>query len=111
MKASTILETIIAMLILMIIFIVSGMTIVNISKSGLSEQKVISSNILSEYMDVLNVKKNDNDFSEEFKGYRIDTSIEPYFSSLSLRKVTCKLLDHQGKFVIEIIQLKTVQNQ
>jgi type II secretory pathway pseudopilin PulG len=108
-KASTIIETVIAMMIILIVFLVAGTIFLNISKSGLTEKKIKAYESINNYYD--QVKINDIPFQgkEEINGFLINMDIEAYGEKPGVVLVHCWISDNENKILAEqkrIVQIK-----
>ena len=111
-KATTILETVIAMTIILIVFLIAGTIFVNISKSGLTEKKIRASAVIDNYFDELQVHETPYQGIETMNGFIIQTEASDYPGRAGIAEVHCRATDSDGGIVAEqkrLIVLNTRQ--
>lgn len=105
LKAASLLETILALVITMLVFGIASMVYVNVLKSGIT----LSALTARQKLEVLaeETKRSKTFVSETVKeeGYTIEKSIEPYQGNTSLLKMELQVIDEQGKVLAEYKEL------
>ncbi len=110
-KATTIIETVIAMTIILIVFFIAGTVFVNISKSGLTEKKIRASAIINKYFDELQVSETPYENIETVNGFIIRTEAADYPGRVGIAEVHCRASDSEGGVVAEQKRLIVINTQ
>jgi Tfp pilus assembly protein PilV len=110
LKASTILETIIAMLIIFIVFLTAGMIFINVLKTGLSEKKIKASVVISNYLDQLKIENVPSEITDKSVDFIINTTIETYKDKIGVVLVNCQVYDFDNKIIAERKRVMLIKN-
>lgn len=110
-KATTILETVIAMTIILIVFLIAGTIFVNISKSGLTEKKIMASAIINNCFDELQVRETPYENTETINGFLIQTTAADYPGRAGVAEVHCRASDSEGGIIAEQKRLIVLNTQ
>lgn len=110
LRAVTILETVIAMIIILIVFLSAGMIMLNISKTGLTEKKVKAAATISHYLDHLRIEKVPSEVSEKLGNFLINTTVENYMDKPGVVIVDCRIYDAENKIITEQKRIMRIQN-
>lgn len=110
-KATTILETVIAMTIILIVFLIAGTIFVNISKSGLTEKKVRATEELNNYFDELKISEIPYSNIETVDGFIIHTEANEYSAKAGVVIVYCFVSDTDEGVIAEQKRLMVLNNQ
>jgi len=109
-KATTIIETVIAMGIILIVFLIAGTVFLNISKSGLTEKKVQASAILNNYVEELKIREVPYGNIETVDGFMVETEAEEYAGRAGVIMVHCTISD-ASDIIAEQKSLMIINNQ
>ena len=101
LKAATILETVIAMGIILIVFLVAGTIFLNISRSGLTEKRIRAYESLNNYYTQLKIEDIPQTRTEEINGFVINTEIENYKDKPGVALVHCRIYDTENNIIAE----------
>ena len=110
LKAATILETIIAMLIIFIVFLAAGMILLNISKAGLNEKKIKASAAINTFLDHLKIEEIPSEVSEKSGNFLINAAIESYRDKPGVAQVNCRIYDAENKIIAEQKRIMFIKN-
>ena len=105
LKAYTLVETIIAMVIIMLVFSIAMMIFVNVMKT---ERVVRQAEVFFKINEVLNqtkLKKEYVDLTYSFDDYEIQQTIIPYNESNKIKQLTVTAFDSNGKQIAQKIEL------
>ena len=109
-KAATILETVIAMVIILIVFLVAGTIFLNISKSGVTEKSIRAYESINNYYSQLKIEEIPYQDKEEINGFLINTDIENYNDKPGLALVHCWVYDTDNKIIAEQKRIIPINN-
>ena len=109
-KGATILETVIAMVIILIVFLVAGTIFLNISKSGLTEKRIRAYESLNNYYAQLKIEDIPHQGKEEINGFLINTAIENYKEKTGVALVHCWIYDSENKIIAEQKRIVPINN-
>lgn len=101
LKGATIIETVIAMTIILTIFLVAGMIFLNLNKSGVSEKKMGAVEACDIYLDQVVVEKKPDQISEVINGYQLIADIDSVTGNPALAFVYCRVYDAEKKIIAE----------
>ena len=103
--ASTILEVLIAMVMIMVVFTIAMMIYANVMKASLSVKKIQAAAILNEAMQA--VEKNKNPSSDSFTAgdLKIDQTVKPYSNEKNLLEIDLTAYDPNGDKITELHKL------
>ncbi len=110
-KATTIIETVIAMTIILIVFFIAGTIFVNISKSGLTEKKIRAAAVINNCFDELQVSETPYENTETINGFIIQTTAADYSGRAGIAEVHCRASDSDGGVVAEQKRLIVINTQ
>lgn len=101
-RASTIMEVLIAMIMIIVVFGIAMMIFTNVLNSSLSVKKIRAQAILHEMM--LNVEKSRNEVSQSVStdDFRIEQEIKPYNGNVALIDVHLTAFDNNQQKVAEL---------
>ena len=109
-KAATILETVIAMVIILIVFVLAGTVFLNISKSGLTEKKIRAYESINNYFDQLKIAEIPLEGKEEINGFLINAEIQPYQDKTNVVEVHCWIFDTGNSIIAEQKRILPINN-
>lgn len=110
-KATTIMETVIAMTIILILFLIAGSVLINISKSGLTEKKIKASAILDQYYDGLKITEAPFQNTELVDHFVITTEATEYVNKSGVILVRCSVSNESGEIIAEQKRILTVKSE
>lgn len=110
-KATTILETVIAMIIILIVFLIAGTIFLNISKTGLTEKKIKATETINIYIEQLKIGELPYESKEELNGFSLITEADDYPGRPGIAMVHCKALDIENRVIVEQKRLMLINNQ
>lgn len=110
-KATTILETVIAMVIILLVFVISTTVILNISKSGLTEKKIKANEEINIYVGQLKIEEPPFEIEEKINDFLLRIKVDRYLSNNAIVLVQCQALDVENKVIAEQKRLMLKNNQ
>lgn len=110
-RATTIIETVVAMTIILIVFLIAGTVFLNISRSGLTEKKVRASAILNNYVEELRISEVPYENIESVDGFIIQTEAKEYAGRAGVVMVHCTVSDSGSGIIAEQKRLMIINDQ
>jgi len=113
LKASTLTEAIIAMVIIAIISGLALMTFISISSSNNSQLKILALYEIENIITQSHIEQIWDDEEFEIENILITRIVENYSNQRNLKSVSYKAITKQGKFLLErkeLILIKKIQN-
>jgi type II secretory pathway pseudopilin PulG len=99
LKATTIIETVIAMAIILIVFLVAGTIFLDVTRSSVSEKKIRASETVNSYLNNMRIEKIPDRLTDQANGLLIETEIQPFRENVNIALVHCRIYE-QGKKVL-----------
>ena len=104
-KASTVLEVIISMVIIIAVFGVAMMIYANVTRMSLSSQKIKAEAVLSQIMKDMDKAELSSDQQSVIDGFTVERSVKLYMENNKLLQVDLKAYDQNHQILAELHQL------
>lgn len=104
-KASTVLEVIVSMVIIIGVFGIAMMIYTNVTRASLSGQKLKAEAVLSEVMKNMDKAELSSDQQSVIDGLSVERSVKSYSENNELLQVDLKAYDHNHQLLAELHQL------
>jgi len=104
-KASTVLEVIVSMVIIITVFGIAMMIYANVSGMSLSEQKINAQAILAQIIKNTPPIELSGDQESIIGGFTVERSVRPYAENQKLLQVDLKAYDENHRLLAELHQL------
>ncbi|MBS1509228.1 MAG: hypothetical protein JST86_00190 [Bacteroidetes bacterium] len=109
-KAATILETVIAMVIILAVFLTAGTILLNLSKSGVSEKNIRAYEAINNYYKQIQIKDIPYEDKQEEDGFLINATIENYNEKPGVAVVHCWINDINNNIIAEEKRIVLINN-
>lgn len=104
-KASTVLEVIISMVIIVLVFGTAMMIYGNVTRMSLSAQKLRAQAILAQTMKAVQDTKSTQSVKSLIAGFTVERTVKPYDGNTQLLEVDLKAYDENNQLQAELNQL------
>ena len=104
-KASTVLEVVISMVIIVLIFGTAMMIYGNVTRTSLSSQKLRAQAVLAQTMKAIQERASTQDSKSVIAGFTVERTVKPYDGNTKLLEVDLKAYDENNQLLAELNQL------
>jgi hypothetical protein len=104
-RASSVLEVIVSMMIIILVFGIAMMIYTNVSMQSLSGQKLKAQAILAQIMKELDKAEQSANQESIIGGFTVERSLRPYAKNSRLLQLDLKAFDQNNKLLAELHQL------
>ena len=104
-KASTILEVVISMVVIVLVFGTAMMIYGNVTRLSLPAQKLRAQAVLAQTMKVIQEAPSTEDAKSLIAGFTVERTVKPYDGNTKLLEVNLKAYDENNQLLAELNQL------
>jgi len=104
-KASTVLEVVVSMVIIVLVFGTGMMIYGNVTRMSLSAQKLRAQAVLAQTMKAMQEAASTQDGKSLIAGFTVERKVKPYDGNAKLLEVDLKAYDENNQLLAELNQL------